>query len=69
MDRRNKEAEEKLKNERVEAKEELEEMSRLNDLILAEGVKNLESESGRGRFLMNLKKEGMKCDKGRLVNI
>ena len=67
LDKRNKEAEERLKRERVKAKEELEEMSRLNDMILAEGVENLESQSGRDRFLKNLKKEGMKCDQDYLA--
>ena len=43
------------------AKDNLREMSILNDHILAEGVENLESESGRSRFFENLKKSGLKC--------
>jgi hypothetical protein len=36
-------------------------MATLNDHILSEGVENLESESGRARFLENLKAQGLKC--------
>jgi exodeoxyribonuclease III len=43
------------------AKEDLREMSILNDHILSEGVENLESESGRARFFENLKAQGLKC--------
>jgi len=48
------------------AKTELEEMSILNDHILAEGVENLESESGRTRFFENLKIKGLKCSREKL---
>ena len=42
-------------------KQNLTEMSLLNDHILAEGVENLESESGRVRFFENLKAHGLQC--------
>ena len=42
------------------------EMSLLNDHILAEGVENLESESGRVRFFKNLQFNGLKCTRERL---
>ena len=45
------------------ARQELTEMSLLNDHILAEGVENLESESGRERFFKNLKALGLKCSR------
>lgn len=48
------------------AKTNLQEMSIINDHILAEGVENLESESGRARFLKNLKANGLSCTKGQL---
>ena len=38
---------------------ELREASTLNDHILSEGVENLETESGRLRFLKNIKKKGL----------
>ena len=66
LDKRNREAEQKMKKLRAEAKEDLVEMSRLNDLILAEGVENLESKSGRKRFLKNLQELGLKCNHGKL---
>jgi exodeoxyribonuclease III len=48
------------------AKQSLSEMSLLNDHILAEGVENLESESGRSRFFENLKAQGLKCSRQQL---
>jgi hypothetical protein len=52
LDARNKTAfKESEKVLRKMAKQELKEMSIINDHILAEGVENLESESGRKRFL------------------
>jgi exodeoxyribonuclease III len=48
------------------AKQDLQEMSLLNDHILAEGVENLESESGRARFFENLRALGLKCSRGTL---
>ena len=45
------------------AKQSLTEMSLLNDHILAEGVENLESESGRSRFFKNLTAQGLKCSR------
>jgi exodeoxyribonuclease III len=45
------------------AKQSLTEMSLLNDHILAEGVENLESESGRSRFFENLTAQGLKCSR------
>ena len=45
------------------AKDTLQEMSTLNDHILAEGVENLESESGRSRFFENIQKRGLKCSR------
>ena len=48
------------------AKDNLKEMSLLNDHILAEGVENLESESGRSRFFKNLKQNGLQCTRERL---
>ena len=48
------------------AKQELHERSILNDHILAEGVENLESESGRKRFFENLQAHGMKCSREQL---
>ena len=47
-------------------KDTLEEMSKLNDHILAEGVENLESDSGRARFFKNLKQNGLKCSREKL---
>jgi hypothetical protein len=38
-------------------------MSILNDHILAEGVENLESESGRARFFDNIKAQGLQCSR------
>jgi hypothetical protein len=49
LDTRNKKEARKLLNQM--AKDILQEMLTLNDYILAEGVENLESESGRSRFL------------------
>jgi hypothetical protein len=60
LDRRNKKTEKearKLLNKM--AKDTLQEMSTLNDHILAEGVENLESESGRSRFFENIQKRGL----------
>jgi len=61
-----------IRNKTLEAKAEsilrkldkkrLKEMSLLNDRILAEGVENLESDSGREKFLKNLQESGMDCD-------
>jgi exodeoxyribonuclease III len=61
-----------IRNKTLEAKTEsilrkldkkrLQEMSLLNDRILAEGVENLESDSGREKFLKNLKESGLNCD-------
>ena len=48
------------------AKDNLQEMSILNDHILAEGVENLESESGRTRFFENIQKRGLKCSRATL---
>jgi len=48
------------------AKQSLSEMSILNDHILAEGVENLESESGCSRFFENLKAQGLKCSRKQL---
>ena len=49
------------------ARDDLTEMSILNDHILAEGVENLESESGRARFFENIKKKhGMTCTREKL---
>jgi hypothetical protein len=48
------------------AKKEFSEMAILNDHILAEGVENLESESGRTRFFENLKTKGLSCSKEKL---
>jgi exodeoxyribonuclease III len=48
------------------AKQELKEMALINDHILAEGVENLESESGRARFFENLQKTGLKCSRTKL---
>ena len=45
------------------AKEKLTEMATLNDHILAEGVENLESESGRSRFFENIKAKGLTCSR------
>jgi hypothetical protein len=45
------------------AKDTLQEMSTLNDHILAEGVENLESETGRSRFFENIQKRGLKCSR------
>ena len=46
---------------RPEETQSLFEMSLLNDHILAEGVENLESESGRSRFFKNLQQGGLQC--------
>jgi hypothetical protein len=61
-----------IRNKALEAKAEsllrkldkkrLKEMSLLNDRILSEGVENLESDSGREKFLKNLQESGMDCD-------
>lgn len=61
-----------IRNKALEAKAEsilrkldkkrLTEMSLLNDRILSEGVENLESDSGREKFLQNLKESGLDCD-------
>ena len=48
------------------AKTNLQEMSILNDHILSEGVENLESESGRARFLKNLQDNGLSCTRTQL---
>jgi hypothetical protein len=64
LDRRNEKLEvqaKKLLNKL--AKKELREMSILNDHILAEGVENLESESGRERFFKNLQAQGLQCSR------
>jgi hypothetical protein len=64
LDRRNEKLEvqaKKLLNKL--AKQELREMSILNDHILAEGVENLESESGRERFFKNLQTQGLQCSR------
>ena len=42
-------------------------MSKLNDYILSEGVEQLETESGRLKFLENLKKIDINCDEETLV--
>ena len=42
-------------------------MSKLNDYILSEGVEQLETESGRQKFLENLKKIDIDCDEETLV--
>lgn len=64
LDAMNKKAEkEASKLLRRMAKVELQEMSQLNDEILAEGIENLESESGRQRFYDNLMKKGMESSK------
>jgi hypothetical protein len=62
-----------MRNQRIEkeakrllskiAKSDLSEMSIINDHILAEGVENLESESGRARFFENLKTKGLNCSR------
>jgi hypothetical protein len=51
------------------AKQELRDMATLNDHILSEGVENLESESGRARFLENLKARGLKCSETALDDL
>ena len=64
LDRRNEKLEsqaKKLLNKL--AKRDLREMSILNDHILAEGVENLESESGRARFFENIKAQGLQCSR------
>ena len=48
------------------ARDNLHEMSILNDHILAEGVENLESETGRSRFFKNLQQGGLKCTREQL---
>jgi exodeoxyribonuclease III len=64
LDARNKTAvKESEKVMRKMAKQELKEMSIINDHILAEGVENLESESGRKRFFENLQKLGLQCSR------
>ena len=67
LDKRNikleKEARKLLRHTR---KEELKEMSLVQDHILAEGVENLESETGRARFLANMKKGGLNCTREQL---
>ena len=45
------------------ARENLTEMSLINDHILAEGVENLESETGRARFFENLQASGLQCSR------
>ena len=47
---------------RKKDKKKLEDMAKLNDLILSEGVERLESESGRTRFFENLKKLSIDCE-------
>ena len=61
-----------LRNKTLEAKAEsilrkldkkrLTELSQINDRILSEGVENLESDSGREKFLKNLQESGIDCD-------
>jgi exodeoxyribonuclease III len=67
LDRRNEKLEKSAKKllNRL-AKQELTEMSLLNDHILAEGVENLESESGRARFFKNISSLGLKCSRDHL---
>jgi hypothetical protein len=67
MDRRNTQLEKNAKRllQRI-ARQSLTDMSLLNDHILAEGVENLESESGRKRFFENLKAAGLKCSRDQL---
>lgn len=48
------------------AKQDLNEMSILNDHILSEGVENLESESGRNRFFENIRRKGLNCTRENL---
>ena len=67
LDRRNAKLEKAAKKTLSKlAKEELHEMATLNDHILAEGVENLESESGRTRFFENLQTHGLKCSRTQL---
>jgi hypothetical protein len=67
LDRRNEKLEKNAKKLLQKlARQQLTDMSLLNDHILAEGVENLESESGRKRFLENLKAAGLRCSRDRL---
>ena len=66
-----------IRNKTLEAKAEsilrkldkkrLTEMSLLNDRILSEGVENLESDSGREKFLKHLQESGLDCDEKKLA--
>ena len=67
LDRRNRKTEKEARRLlRQINREELNEMSLLHDHILAEGVENLESETGRARFYANLRKKGMHCTREQL---
>ena len=67
LDRRNEKLEKQAKKlQNRLAKQALQEMATLNDHILAEGVENLEAESGRARFFENLQAQGLKCSKAEL---
>ena len=70
LDRRNEKLEKTAKKllNRL-AKQDLREMATLNDHILAEGVENLESETGRARFLENLKAQGLTCSRDSLESM
>jgi exodeoxyribonuclease III len=67
LDKRNEKLEKNAKKllQRL-ARQHLTEMSLLNDHILAEGVENLESESGRARFFKNLQEAGLRCSRDKL---
>ena len=68
LDQRNKEkAKEAEAILRKVDKKRLDNMSKLNDYILAEGVEQLETESGREKFLENLKKIDIHCDEETLM--
>ena len=56
------------RQQRQMSKTELKEMAEIMDRILAEGVENLESPSGRKRFLENLKRENFKTRETEIIS-
>ena len=56
------------KQMRKVSKDELKEMAEIMDRILAEGVENLESPSGRRKFLENLKKMNFKTRESEIMS-
>lgn len=67
LDLRNKALEKKAESLlRKLDKKRLIELAQINDRILSEGVENLESDSGRKKFLQNLQESGIDCDDARL---